>query len=195
MDSKSISQISSQSSASRSTPVVIQERKELPEDSKKNEEIITVISSDGKRYQGTRLQFKLSKLIEIMKLQDEKEMEFPINVESNILSRIISYLEHHNGIAGRKILIPLRTLDLSKLTDEWDYNFISDFTQDELVKLFDALNYMDIQDCLLLACARFASFIKGKSKEKIASLFAEKKIGKHIGEASGDSKSAMEVKS
>lgn len=53
----------------------------------------------------------------------------------------------------------------------WDEQFISQGTQEEILELILASNYLDIKSLLELSCAKVATMIKGKSPEEIRETF------------------------
>jgi S-phase kinase-associated protein 1 len=121
----------------------------------------------------------LSKLVKCTSEQDREATQIDLHsVQSNILSGIVSYLNHHKGVEPKEIKKPLRSLDIAKVVDDnWDATFINSFVQQELHDIIVAANYMDIPSLLHLGCARVASLIKGKTNEEIRTMFNEGKVG------------------
>jgi S-phase kinase-associated protein 1 len=148
-------------------------------DEKEVEGDITLIPKDEKT--GFTLPKKyafLSVLVKCTCEQDNDATQIDLQVSTDILEKIISYLNHHEGVEPTEIKKPLRSLDMSKVvTDVWDSTFINSFPQQELHDIITASNYMNIPSLLHLGCAKVASLIKGKSNEEIRTFFEEGKIG------------------
>lgn len=126
---------------------------------------------------------KLSILIKTMCEGDIEATEFDIhNVAYHMLTKIVEYLEYHNGIPPAKIEKPLKSGDLKKaIPDKWDYEFINKFTKwSELCELLNAANYMDIKPLLKLAAAKYASHCHDKSEEQLREMMKVDKIPKRV---------------
>lgn len=99
-----------------------------------------------------------------------------INVEQEILEKVVDYMRHHaptNGGVGpaAEIIKPLKSTNLVDCgVDEWDNEYIN-VPQEKLFKIILAANYMDIKPLLDLACAKVASMIKGKDVDAIRKEF------------------------
>ena len=53
------------------------------------------------------------------------------------------------------------------IKDEWERSFVESFTEDQLVDLLQAANYLNIPALFELCCAKIASEYKGKSFDDI----------------------------
>ena len=133
-----------------------------------------LISKDLEKFNVSTEIAKYSKLIDSMleTLSDEDNIEVPLlNVESNILKYIITYLEYYSVSPHGDIDKPIRSDDMKdNVSDEWYANFI-DKSQEDIFNIILAANYMDIQSLLDLSCAKIATLIKGKSPEEIREVF------------------------
>ena len=47
--------------------------------------------------------------------------------------------------------------DLKSIVSEWDYNYISALSMEDVIDLVNAANYLDIKDLVNLASAKMAS--------------------------------------
>jgi len=94
-------------------------------------------------------------------------------VESHALKRVVAWLKHHRGVPPPAIAKPIRSAIMSKLTDDWQANFVNELTKKELFQLILAANYMGIKPLLTLTCTKTATMIKGKSPEQIKKILGE----------------------
>lgn len=115
-------------------------------------------------------ELKLSELIKtIMESSDELITEFPLpNVNSSMLKKIIEFCKMYKKNPMKPIPKPLPLLEFDQILDPEYSNYISSFqTIDELYELIKSVNYLDIPPIQELACAKIASFIRGKEPEEI----------------------------
>ncbi|CAM0958070.1 unnamed protein product [Alopecurus aequalis] len=120
--------------------------------------MITLVSSDGERFEITREAAAMSQTINHMMEDDCVENGVPLpNVGSKILAKVIEYCNKH--VAGEQE-------DLK--------SFDAKFIEVDQAMLFDiilAANYLDIKGFLDLSCQTVADMIKGKSVEDIRKTF------------------------
>jgi len=136
-----------------------------------NSKAITLVSSDGEKFQVTEKAARRSQLIKGIIDDYPDDPEVPLhNVKSSILQRIISYLEYYKDTEPREIEKPLPSNNFSDCVDAWDYQFI-DLEIEIIFEIIFAANYMDIKPLLELASSKIASIIKGKSPEEIRRIF------------------------
>lgn len=100
----------------------------------------------------------------------EEDIPLP-NLSTHILQKIIEYCEYHKNDQPEEIEKPLRTTNLAELVDSWDAKFIEVENMEELFKIIQGANYLDIASLLDLSCAKVASLIKGKTPEEIRKTF------------------------
>jgi S-phase kinase-associated protein 1 len=132
---------------------------------------ITLVSSDGEKYQISDKAAKRSQLIKGVMDDFPDDPEVPLhNVKSTILEKIIKYLEYYKDTEPREIEKPLPSNNFNECVDSWDYNFI-DLELDVIFEMILAANYMDIKPLMELASSKVASIIKGKSPEDIRKTF------------------------
>jgi S-phase kinase-associated protein 1 len=133
--------------------------------------IITLVSSDGDKFQLSEKAARRSQLIKGIIDDYPDDPEVPLhNVKSQILKLIITYLENYKDNDPREIERPLPSNNFNECVDSWDYQFI-DLELDLIFEIILAANYMDIKPLMELASSKVASIIKGKSPEKIREVF------------------------
>jgi S-phase kinase-associated protein 1 len=133
--------------------------------------IITLVSSDGEKYQISEKAARRSQLIKGIIDDYPDDPEVPLhNVKSHILQKIIAYLENFKDSEPREIERPLPSNNFNECVDSWDFQFI-DLELDIIFEIILAANYMDIKPLMELASAKVASIIKGKSPEDIRKTF------------------------
>jgi S-phase kinase-associated protein 1 len=132
---------------------------------------ITLVSSDGEKFQVSEKAARRSQLIKGIIDDYPDDPEVPLhNVKSNILQRIISYLEYYKDTEPREIEKPLPSINFNDCVDAWDFQFI-ELDIEVIFEIIFAANYMDIKPLLELASSKIASHIKGKSPEEIRKIF------------------------
>lgn len=136
-----------------------------------NSKIITLVSSDGDKYQISEKAARRSQLIKGIIDDYPDDPEVPLhNVKSQILQKIITYLEYYKDNEPREIERPLPSNNYNECVDAWDYQFI-DLELDLIFEIILAANYMDIKPLMELASSKVASIIKSKSPEDIRKTF------------------------
>jgi S-phase kinase-associated protein 1 len=133
--------------------------------------IITLVSSDGDKFQLSEKAARRSQLIKGIIDDYPDDPEVPLhNVKSQILKLIITYLEYYKDNDPREIERPLPSNNFNECVDSWDYQFI-ELELDLIFEIILAANYMDIKPLMELASSKVASIIKGKSPEEIRKTF------------------------
>jgi|JI6StandDraft_1071083.scaffolds.fasta_scaffold19227_2 S-phase kinase-associated protein 1 len=140
---------------------------------------VVIKSNDSKRFEIEEAVAKKSQLLKNMiegtpiRYVDtgaEEEIFLP-NVKGSVLSKVFAYCEHYRDTEPKEIEKPLPKNTLTDLVSAWDEQFISQGTQEEILELILASNYLDIKSLLELSCAKVATMIKGKSPEEIRETF------------------------
>lgn len=135
------------------------------------QKIITLVSSDGDRVQISEKAARRSQLIKGIVDDYPDDPEVPLhNVKSDILQKIVLYLENYKDSEPREIEKPLPSNNFNECVDAWDYQYI-DLELDVIFQIILASNYMDIKPLMELASSKVASIIKGKSPEEIRKTF------------------------
>ena len=91
-------------------------------------------------------------------------------MKSQILAKVIEYLNHYQKEAMTDIEKPLKSANMHEVVQEYYANYVT-VEQDILFELILAANYLDIKPLLDLTCATVASMIKGKTPEEIRKTF------------------------
>eukprot|EP00518_Triparma_eleuthera_P001071 CAMPEP_0182465788 /NCGR_PEP_ID=MMETSP1319-20130603/10702_1 /TAXON_ID=172717 /ORGANISM="Bolidomonas pacifica, Strain RCC208" /LENGTH=140 /DNA_ID=CAMNT_0024665641 /DNA_START=80 /DNA_END=502 /DNA_ORIENTATION=- len=100
-----------------------------------------------------------------------QEVPLPM-VTGSILAKVLEFCTyHHENGPMPDIQKPLQNDNISEAVPEWDANYVNTLEQPVLLELILAANYMDVEPLLDLTCAKFASFMVGKSKEELNALF------------------------
>jgi len=110
---------------------------------------------------------------------DEEELnegtEIPLpNVEFEVLKKCVDYMKYHVTAKVAEIPKPLQgTIEefLKSVKADFELAFIDKLTNETIIEIIMAANYMNINDLLQLMCAVIASQIKGKTPEQIRELF------------------------
>jgi hypothetical protein len=147
------------------------------EDEEKSQ--ITLVSNNKiteQRFTLSKKAASLSGFLKIVMKGDPDVSEINVDVEADILKKIVEYLVNHDGIPSNKIEPPLRTVNLDTIISPWDFTFIEEFDKDNLIKLLNASNYFNINCLLNLGCAKIAIQVKDKNSVEIKNLFNDVKI-------------------
>ncbi|KAI0500060.1 hypothetical protein KFK09_018268 [Dendrobium nobile] len=133
---------------------------------------VTLKSSDGEEFVVEEAVARESKTLLHMIEDGCADDVIPVlNVNSNILAKVIEYCTKHAEYASK--LCESRPFDayISKLNlKKWD----ADFVKVDVGTLFDlilAANYLNIKGLLDLTCQTVADMIKGKTPEEIRRTF------------------------
>ena len=118
-------------------------------------------SSDNKIFEVPVDILKKAKLISesLDEASEGKEIIFLREVDSFCLEKIIKYLEHYKDFDPKEIPKPFpeRTDDAflrGILNDDWTFDFIKQFTLEELVNLVNSANYLQIGGLVDIISAR-----------------------------------------
>jgi len=132
------------------------------------ESTIKLVLKDQKEVEITKKAAELSELLKTAINDYPNETSFPLNeVDEKSGEKIKEFLTHCNGTAPAEIEKPITSNEMKSLTDEWSANFVDQMSNEELVNLTVAANYMGISSLLDLCCAKVASLCKDKSDEEI----------------------------
>ncbi|KAH7332156.1 hypothetical protein KP509_20G072000 [Ceratopteris richardii] len=115
--------------------------------------------------------FEVEEIVALESRTIKDIVEIPLNVSSQILSKIIKYCRYHalevpnNGEGDGK-----RPALSEEDVTHWDGKFL-EVDQATLFDLILAANYLNIQSLLDLTCQRVADMIKEKTPEEIRRAF------------------------
>lgn len=140
-----------------------------------DETLVELISEDGLPFKIPRKSIKKIGLFRPA-AEDHEMQSFPVHaVTSNILSKVIKYLELHaededddkqNADAKDDFYTPYSDLLLPK-----DRTFLSSIDLLELIELTKAANYLDISELLELCCRAVAGHMRGLTTEELRAKF------------------------
>jgi len=135
---------------------------------------VRLVSVEGESYEVPLDVAKMSELVKNMIDDDQDEdeaQEIPLpNVKSQILAKVIDFLNHYKTEAMTDIEKPLKSANMHEVVQDYYANYVT-VEQDILFELILAANYLDIKPLLDLTCATVASMIKGKTPEEIRKTF------------------------
>lgn len=135
------------------------------------EDVLTLISRDGKCLSITRNLAKVSEYLKHVIDVDSSVQEIQLNqIDSIIIEKILEWIQYHEKIPPKSIPRPLPTSHLENIVGEWDADFIN-CDLDTVYELLLASNFLGIISLLDLCCAKIAGSILGKTPEKIRETF------------------------
>ena len=134
-------------------------------------ENITLISSESKSLVISVKSAKRAKLIQDF-FNDFPYDEMNLNLfDYATLNKIKDYLDHYKDIEPKEILFPLPNKDFKNCVDDWDLKYINLDNIEDIFKIMNAANFLNIEPLVNLTCAKIASLIKGKNPAEIRNLF------------------------
>ena len=86
------------------------------------------------------------------------------------LERIVQFMRLYADAKMPTIPRPLPTNDLTRILPLPYTDFILALSQEDVISLINAANYMDIEPLLQLCAARIATFFHGKTREEIQAM-------------------------
>ncbi|SCP04835.1 suppressor of kinetochore protein 1, putative [Plasmodium ovale] len=137
----------------------------------KNEKI-KLVSFEGDEFIVDKYTASMSTVImNILEVMTAEEDTIPLpNIKTQILKKIIEYMEYHIHNPADEIPKPLITSNLQDVVSSWDYDFVNT-DKETLYELIEASNYLDIKPLLDLTCGKIASMMKDKTTEEIRAEF------------------------
>ena len=139
----------------------------------KDDTFLILESLDNKKIEIKTSAAKKSNLLKglMNDFEPQKETIKLPEIKSDVLKKIVEYLDYYKDKTPKDIPKPLPSNDLKEFLTEWDYNFINNIDNDEVFDLIVASNYMDIPSLLDLCCSKIASLVKGKKVNDIRKMF------------------------
>ena len=127
---------------------------------------ISLVSSEGLAIETSIQIAQLSGFISrIVQDYGNEEIQL-IQVNSIYLRKILDYSEHHNFTPPDPLSKPIKFEDIEKnVNDPWDSNFILQFTEEQLLELVIAANYLDMKSLLELCYVAIVTMFKNKPVE------------------------------
>ena len=127
---------------------------------------ITLKSNDGQTVQVDQKACEKSKYLKSQIDSGKNEIVLD-DIKGEVLTLVGEYLEQYKDKEPNKIPEVLTSNDLAKQIDEWDFNFINKTTYEVTFHLINAGVLLELEHLHDLACAKIASFMKGKSPEEV----------------------------
>jgi len=132
---------------------------------KHKHEIIKLFSLDKVEFKISSEAAHLSGLLNDC-LEDFNDENIDVNVKSESLMKVIEYLEHYKTNRQTEITKPIPIeKDFKDIVEDWDYKFINNFDDDNLLQLIIASEYMRISHLHDLACAKTSCIMRKILKE------------------------------
>lgn len=120
---------------------------------------VLLISQDHVRFNVSRTNVQMSKLIRVVLETDAEENMICFGeISGSVLSRVIEYMNHHEG----RTVLPLGPRIFE---DPWDYLFIHRVMDslDDMYEIICAASYLDMDGLLHLACSQIATHIESQN--------------------------------
>ena len=133
--------------------------------------LITLKSSEDKQFKISEKAAKRAKVFNDLLEDYGKNENIPLEINSETLESVIKYLEHYENQEPKNIEKPLKSGDLTKVLDTWDYEFISKFSLEKSVDLVNAANYINLDSLLQLSLCRIASEMVDQPIEEVQKKF------------------------
>ena len=92
-------------------------------------------------------------------------------IEISTLTHTIEFLNYYQSNPFKHIPKPLPTDNLNEFVDKWYMDYISNKNMEEIFKIIQACNFLEVSSLLELTCAYVATIIKTKSVEEIRKIF------------------------
>ncbi|SCO61462.1 suppressor of kinetochore protein 1, putative [Plasmodium berghei] len=133
---------------------------------------IKLVSFEGDEFIVDKYTASMSTVIfNILEVMTSEEDTIPLpNIKTQILKKVIEYMEYHIHNPPDEIPKPLITSNLQDVVSVWDYDFVNT-DKETLYELIEASNYLDIKPLLDLTCGKIASMMKDKTTEEIRAEF------------------------
>jgi len=134
---------------------------------------IILISKEGEEFEVPFLIVKLSKVLVELKQERNNEricMETP-TISSKVLSELIKYGTYYIENPMKPIQLPLYSLRLSNLVQEWYAEYINSMEWELLLQMVNAANFLDIKPLLQLCCLGVVSKIVGRNANEVRPMF------------------------
>lgn len=137
----------------------------------KNEKI-KLVSYEGDEFVVNKCTASMSTVIlNIVEVMTDEEDTIPLpNIKTQILKKVIEYMEYHALNPPEEIPKPLSSSNLQDVVCAWDFDFVNT-DKETLYELIEAANYLDVKPLLDLTCGKIASMMKDKTTEEIREEF------------------------
>lgn len=133
--------------------------------------LVTLVADDGFSVAVETDVARISKLVQTCVEDSGDSEEVPlVKVARRELEHIVQFMRLHAELALPTIPQPLPSSDLTRILPTPYTDFIMPLSDEEVIALINAANYMDIAPLLRLCAARIATFFHGKSREEIIAM-------------------------
>lgn len=135
-------------------------------------EKIKLVSFEGDEFVVNKCTASMSTVIlNILEVMTDEEDTIPLpNIKTQILKKVIEYMEYHSLNPAEEIPKPLSSSNLQEVVSSWDFDFVNT-DKETLYELIEAANYLDVKPLLDLTCGKIASMMKDKTTEEIREEF------------------------
>lgn len=127
-----------------------------------------LISKEGTEFEVELSAARASNLVRSL-VEENQDEDVPLQtVSTPVLARIVEFMQYHVHTPLQPIAKPLRSADASQcFAPEWYCTFIAQFSENELVELASAANFLDLPPLLDLSCAAIALSFRTKTTEEL----------------------------
>lgn len=135
------------------------------------EDSIDLISQEGKKFSIPRSTAIICDYIKGAIDLDSTVKEIPLkHVKSEVLEKLIEWMNYHKKIPPRPIPRPLKSPNLKEICGSWDANFI-DCDLETVFEVLLVANFLNMGALVELCCARVAAMMLGKTPKQIRKTF------------------------
>ena len=104
----------------------------------------------------------------IQKLVDEGKTTINLDeIKGEVLEKIVEYLNYYADKEFPTLPETFKTNKLNEEINEWDFSFINPISYENCFHLINAGVLLGLNHLYELACAKIASFMKGKTVEEV----------------------------
>lgn len=107
---------------------------------------------------------------------DPPTYNIKVDTDEDTLNLVVKYMLQKKGKSELTVSRHIIRDFSEGCNDEWDVDFISELTNQQLISLVNVADFLDIEHLLHLTAARMASKQAGKSATKIDEFYLGKKI-------------------
>jgi len=132
------------------------------------EKQIVLVSKEGDRFQSTSRLANMSSLIKNIVEEEMTDEVIPLHqISSNMLSKMLEFAQHHSYLPPEPPKKPVPVNFVGAVEDPWDENWVKSLSEDQLIEMIKAANFLDFKSVFDLCACYTASLFKGKSIEEL----------------------------
>lgn len=130
---------------------------------------LRLVTQEGAKVSADVRLAEMSALIKNITDDSGIQEEIPLpSVTEPILRKLLEYCERQQYVQPQPIKKPLASDRIEEaVTEPWHAEFINGITEETLIDLVMAANYMDAKGLFDLCCAKIATLFKGKTVEEL----------------------------